>query len=297
MSREALRPLAWARIAFATVILIRTTPLISWLDPAIAGPMGPLMGWPPSHGLRAAAFGLSLPDELVRALCVARTASAALLLVGYRPLVTGLATALTGYLVVLQDAFGFTFTQHLLFVGAFVLSLTDCAAVLSVRPERPRSAESSRYLLWSLVASIYFWAACAKLRRDWFDGRTIGLFYEEGKLRGPLADLLLGAPWQRAVGGTMVVLLEFALPVLLLWPRTRRVGLALALSLHLTIEPMGHPDVLGWGMVALLLSFISTAQGDVNRRSGRSRGAIRRAPACTSRHRRTGQRAPSRRRR
>lgn len=260
LTPEMLRPLAWSRVALASVLLIRTTPLVEWLDPSITNGFQGLMGWPDGSAFRAPAYGLALPDDAIAALCIVRTVAAVGLLLGYRTLLSGCTAGIAGYLVTLQDAFGFTFTQHLLFVGAFVLGLTDCAAVLSVRREPLRSPSTSRWLVWGFVASVYFWAGVCKLRADWFDGRTLELFYAEGKLDGALADVLLGAPWNRAIAATSVALLELALPVLLLHPRTRRLGLAAALAMHVLIEPMGHPDVMGWGMIALLLSFVRSPE-------------------------------------
>jgi hypothetical protein len=43
---------------------------------------------------------------------------------------------------------------------------------------------------------------------------------------------------------------------LLLWRRTRRVALAGAFLFHLTLELTAHPDLLGLGMMALLLCFL-----------------------------------------
>jgi hypothetical protein len=257
----SLRPLAWARVAFAAVVLIRTTPLIRLIDPMIGGDVHTLMGWPsPAGGLRAAAFGWELRPGVVMALCVLRTVAAALLLVGWRPLLSGLVTGLVGYVVMVQDVFSFTFTQTLLFVGSAVLATTDCAAELSVRREPARSPRTSLYLVWAFVTSIYFWAAFCKLRRDWLDGRALGLFYDEGKLRGPLADLLLGTAARRAVAGTAVAATELALVALLWAPRTRVAGLVIALGLHVTIEQIARPDVFGWAMLSLLLSFVPLAR-------------------------------------
>ena len=282
-----LRPLSWARVAFASVFLIRTTALIHVLDPRIANPFAGLMGWPDDSSFRAPAYGLALPDRVVELLCVVRTAAAVSLLLGYRTLVAGCAAGLAGYLVALQDAFGFTFTQHLLFMGACVLGLIDCTAALSIRPEPLRSPATSRWLIWGFVASIYFWAGVCKLRLDWFDGRTLELFYVEGKLHGTLANLLLDAPWKRAVSATSVAVLELGLPLLLLQPRSRAIGLGAALSLHVMIEPVGHPDVLGWGMIALLLAFVrSPEEAEAlmeKRRSASPPAATRTAPDCTSR--------------
>jgi hypothetical protein len=253
--RALLRPLAWARIAFAGVLLIRTTPLVRAIDPTLAD-MHPLLGWPQGSGISAALFGWTMPAALIKCLCVARTAFAVAFGLGYRPLVTGLACGIAAYVVLLQDVFGFTFTQHLLFLGVAVLATTDCAAVLSVRPEEPRSPRTSQVLVLALVASVYFWAGFGKLRRDWMDGRTLALFYDEGRLRGALADLLIGTPARRAIAGPIVALTELALGPLLWWRKTRWIGLGLALVLHVTIEPIAHPDVLGWAMLALLLALV-----------------------------------------
>jgi hypothetical protein len=262
-AEPSLRPLAWARIAFAGVVLIRTTPLIRIIDPAIGHDVHTLMGWPSgAAAVHAAAFGFELRPGVIMALCVLRTLAAVSLLLGYRPLLSGLVAGSAGYAVMLQDVFSFTFTQTLLFLGCAVLASTDCAAELSVRPEPARSPRTSLYLVWSFVTSIYFWAAFCKLRRDWLDGRALGLFYEEGKLRGPLADLLLGTASRRAVAGTSVALTELALVALLWSPRARLVGLVVALGLHVTIEQMARPDVFGWAMLSLLLSFVPLARDE-----------------------------------
>jgi hypothetical protein len=253
---STLTPLAWARIAFAAVVIVRTTPIMRAIDPAIGDAVTPLMGWPHEGAFYAALFGLTLPPAVIELLCVARTIAALLLLVGYRPLLSGLVTGAAGYLVVLQDVFGFTFTQHLLYLGSAVIGLTDCAAVLSVRPEEPVSPRTSLYLLWTFVTSIYFWAAFGKLRRDWFDGRTLGLFYEEGKFHGALARILMTDDARRAWVATLIVSTELALVPLLWVPKTRWVGLGLGLGLHVVLEQVARPDVLGWAMIALLLSFV-----------------------------------------
>jgi len=253
--RELLRPLAWSRIGLASVLLVRTTPLIGALDPRVGSDVRVLLGWPLDGQPRSPAF-FALSDGTIQALCLLRTAGALGLLLGYRPLLSGLTAAVAGYLVLLQNAFAFNFTHHLLLVGAFALALTDCAATLSVRPEPPRSPATSLGLVRGLVVSIYFWAACAKMRADWFDGRTLGLFYGEGKLNGPVADLLLGTAWRRAAAGKLVVLTELSLVGLLLWRPSRWVGLAVAFCMHMTFEAAARPDAISWAMLSLLLCFV-----------------------------------------
>ena len=70
-----------------------------------------------------------------------------------------------------------------------------------------------------------------------------------------MGAILLGSAARRAAAAQIVVALELALPALLLWPRTRRVGLALAFAFHAVLEVVAAPDLFGWEMGALLLCF------------------------------------------
>lgn len=250
----SLRPLAWTRIGLALITILRTTPLIRMVDPTLGAEVRPLLGWPQA-GLQLAAPGMALPADVIRALCVVRTLALVSLLVGYRSRWSAAIAGVAGYVVVLQNAFGFTFTQHLMFVSLFALAFTDCGAELAVRRDTPRAPVTSYWLVWLLTTSVYFWAAVAKFRRDWFDGRTLGLFYDEGKLRGPLASLFAGTAERRALSGPLVVLTELALVPLLLFPRTRGLAFLGACAFHGVVEGVARPDVFGWLMVALLLSF------------------------------------------
>jgi hypothetical protein len=111
-------------------------------------------------------------------------------------------------------------------------------------------------MMRAFVVSVYAWAALAKARSDWLDGRTLALFHLEGRLRGPLADLLLASPARCAVAGKLVFFTEASLGFLLVLPRTRLIGLVVATLFHVGIEWMGHPDAIGWVMLSLLLVFI-----------------------------------------
>src|SRR6185436_899510 len=123
-------------------------------------------------------------------------------------------------------------------------------------------------LMHAFVASIYFWAGIHKFRPDWLDGRTLELFRQHGAVHGRLADLLLGTPLERMAAGTGVAVFETLLGPLLLSRRTRRFALPAAFGFQAVLELTAHPDLLGWGMAALLLSFLepgdrrSQAQGD-----------------------------------
>lgn len=165
----------------------------------------------------------------------------------------GLLAGVSGYFVLTQYPFGLNATLQLLFQGTMLLALTDAGAELAVRPEPPRAAHSGTWLIRVFVSSIYFWAALVKLRPDWLDGRTLGLFHENGIISGPLADFALRDPWRRALIARVIVTTELSLPVLLCWSKTLRWAPLLALVLHATIECAARPDLLGWEMAALLL--------------------------------------------
>jgi hypothetical protein len=214
----------------------------------------PLLGWPGDGA--ATAFGLGLSPSTLKVLCVIRTLGLVAFALGVRTRLAAVVAVVSGYLVLFQAPFGFTSTQHLLLQATFLIGIADSSAVLALRPELPRSPGSSRWMLRGFVASVYVWAAYAKLRADWLDGRTLALFHEEGRLHGPLADLLLGTSRRCAVMGPATAFGELALGPLLLYPRTRLVGLVLAVAFHLGIESMGQPDVIGWVMLCLLVVFV-----------------------------------------
>jgi hypothetical protein len=247
-----LRYLAWSRIALGSLFLLRTTPLFVFLRFPFEADPWPLLGWPDEHWTGAG--WLRLPDAVTAAACVARTAAATCFLLGVHARVAGLAAGLLGYLVMLQHPFGAAFTLHLLFQGVIVLALGDCASALAWRPEAPSAPRSSVQLVRWFVASIYFWAGVGKLRPDWLDGRTLALFQSDGAFHGWASHALLSTSTSRAVCASTVAFTELALPWLLLWRRTERLGLAFAFALHAAIELAARPDVLGWEMAALLLA-------------------------------------------
>ncbi|HXK19941.1 MAG TPA: HTTM domain-containing protein, partial [Polyangiaceae bacterium] len=175
---------------------------------------------------------------------------------GYRTRWAGVTAGVSGYFLFFQEPFGFNATLHLMFQGVILLAATDAGAALALRPVPARNVDSSKLLIRTFLASIYAWASVVKLRRDWFDGRTLALFHENGSLSGPFADFLLGTEARRALVACAVVATELTMPLLLFAPRTRRLAPYMALSLHLGIELSARPDLLGWSMAALLLSIL-----------------------------------------
>ena len=94
-----------------------------------------------------------------------------------------------------------------------------------------------------------------KLRPDWLDGRALALFHYPGALSGWLADALFSVSFLPPLAAKAVALLELCLGPLLLWKRSRRFGLLLAYAFHTVLELTAHPDMLGMGMMVLLLAF------------------------------------------
>jgi len=246
------QPLGWGRIALGTLFLLRTTPVLAPFGLDFTIHTFPLLGWPGSDW-QGRAVGLALPAWAVGALCIVRTLAALCFLLGVRATLAGLVAGASGYLVMIQDPFGFVGTLHLLYQGAIVLALTDATSVLALRPDRPRNVVSSLLLVRAFLAAIYFWAGIYKLRPDWLDGRTLALYEADGALSGPLSALVLSTAWSRAMVAWAIALTELSLPVLLFWRRTRRFAPFVALGLHAAIELSANPDLLGWEMAALLL--------------------------------------------
>jgi len=245
------RYLAYMRWGIGALLLLRTTPLLAPFDIPWLRSASPLLGWP--TGGYSLAF---LPAWSIQSLCVVRTLAALLFMLGIAGRVSGVVCGLAGFLVALQYPLGFFLTIHLLYSAAILLAFTDGVSALALAPSPPRQSRLDLWLLRAFVASIYFWAGVYKLRADWLDGRTLALFHEPGALGGPLADLLFATPWLPALAAKLVAGLELSLGPLLLWRRSRRVALAVAYALHVTLELTAHPDLLGWGMMVLLLCFV-----------------------------------------
>jgi hypothetical protein len=249
-----VRALAWSRVLIGVVFLLRTTPLLAPLHLKELRGATPLLGWP-DHSWHGSPE-LPLPAAAVAALCVIRTLGALGFTLGVATRVAGLVAGVAGYLVLLQYPFAFEASLHLLFQATMLLALTDAGSALALRPTPPRAPESGVLLIQLFVASIYPWAAIGKLRHDWFDGHTLELLHRQRWLRGAMADALLSTPDRRVLVAWGVALGELAVGPLLLWRRTRLLGLAMALTFHVTAEIMGRPGLLGFEMVVLLVCFL-----------------------------------------
>jgi hypothetical protein len=260
--RAEARSPAWSRIALGALFLCRTTPLLAPLRLPFTLATAPLLGWPSAGWHGRPAFGAA-PAWTIAAACVVRTVAALCFLLGYRTTLFGLLAGVSGYFVLAQYPFALNATLHLLFQGTMLLALTDAGAELAVRPEPSRGHHSGIWLMRVFISSIYFWAALVKLRPDWLDGRTLGLFHQNGIISGPFADFALREPWRRAFVARVIVTTELSLPILLCWSKTLRWAPLFALSMHAAIELAARPDLLGWEMAALLLCLWPASRGSL----------------------------------
>lgn len=255
MIARRVRPIDASRAALGILLLARTSPVSRVLPSPFNHVVTPLLGWP-EHGFRAAWGGLALPDGVLIALCLIRTGAALLFTVGVWTQAAGVTAALAALVVLSQDAFVFKFTLYTLFVGTGLVALSDAGRSLALRPRTPSSAPAPPWLVQWFVASVYAWSGIAKLRPAWLSGRTLRTFYEAHYLTGAVADFFLGDPARCHVAAWGVVAVELSLGPLLLVPKTRRAGIALALAMHLAYELPAKPDVFGWIMAALLIAFV-----------------------------------------
>ena len=238
------RRLALVRVGIALVLIARTTPLLAPLHlPFLPST---LLGWPES-GFHVPAFGLALPDGILRALAIVRTAAAFTLLLGLRSRTSALVASLSGYVLLGQDQLAYVNSLHLLYLATFLLALADA-----------RSMRSNTWLLRALPLSVYVFSGISKLNASFLSGRALMVLHDQGGFRGPVANLACASARVAQVTSLAVVLLELGLPLALALRKSRRNALVGALLFHGALETTMHPDVFGWTMAVLLVAFFPT---------------------------------------
>jgi len=259
-------PLVYAalRIGVATLVLVRiadwTAPLLSldhhgWVrgldhapsdDPAAAPALHmPLLGGLPSaHSTFAAA------------LAWARAPLAVLVLLGLRPRPAALALGVSGYLLMALDASRYFHHLHLLWLSCGLVALTPCDARLSLWPRRLAGAPRWPLTLWRFQALVIYAAAgLAKLDPRWLDGTSLRAIAERYPFEGALWDAGLGAVGHAGMA-IAIAAWELALVPLLAWRRTRLVGAALGLALHVVLDSTTMVSTFGASMALFLVTFL-----------------------------------------
>jgi hypothetical protein len=246
-----MTPLTWARVLLGLLFIARTTAIVRWLPVSLAQFEGPLLGWPIEGKWHIGALGVVLPSACIMVLCVVRTVAAVAFTLGVKTRAAGMVAATTAFLVLSQDPFGFYFTLYALFAGVFLLAL----------------AGEEVTLIRGLLVSIYAWSAIAKMRGPWLSGDVLLALAEDHHLRRDVAAWLIAHPTARAVAAASAMTIELALGPLLLLRRTRVAAMVVACIFHAALEITMRPDVIGWVMIILLLSFWPQSETDNSRES------------------------------
>lgn len=164
-----------------------------------------------------------------------------------------------------------------MFLGLFALI---SPATLSARNGVAQPSPRWPLLLIRMqMVVLYFTTAFEKSRGgEWHDGSAVFQALEIEQLRrfgapGFLTDNELLV--QVMTYGTLVV--EFALPVLLLWPRTRRIAVILGIAMHFGFDIFLELGFFGPAMIVGLLSFLPSR--DAERIVGATQRLLGRAPS------------------
>lgn len=113
------------------------------------------------------------------------------------------------------------------------------------------------------MSLIYLSAAWSKFAsQSWRDGSALYYVFQLGDLYGrfPLPALVTESEWAIRLSTWAVVAVEAAIPLLLWYRPTRKLGLLLGFGLHLAIEYAMHLFLFQWIMMVGLLSFVDPSQ-------------------------------------
>src|SRR5262249_51780184 len=116
---------------------------------------------------------------------------------------------------------------------------------------------SSATLVRVVVASIYGWAAIAKMHAEWLSGRTLLFLAEDGLLTPSVASLLREHDAFRTFAAVAVVATELGVAAALFSARTWPYAIAVAIAMHVGFEIAARPDVMGWVMTSLLVACLT----------------------------------------
>jgi hypothetical protein len=203
----------------------------------------------------------SVTSPLAGAVAIARPVLAVPLLLGVRPRAAALALAICGYGAMALDRGRYFHHLHLLWLSCAWLALTPCGARLSLEALLRRDGREDRSQKWSLTLLrfqglvVYAAAGIAKLQPAWIDGTALarvcvvfafgGGFFELGRDSVGLSGLSIA-----------IAIWELALVPLLAWPRTRVIGVAMGLALHLVLDTSTLVSTFGATMALYLLTFL-----------------------------------------
>ena len=131
---------------------------------------------------------------------------------------------------------------------------------LLVIPLPPGARQAPTWALWLLraqVGTVYLWAGLAKLNSDWLLRAEPLSTWLQARMDLPMIGPLLAHDATAVVMSWGGAAYDLTIPLLLLWPRTRALGMALVIGFHLTVGalfPIGIFPALMILSATLLLS-------------------------------------------
>lgn len=244
-------PLWLCRTLIAAAALVRTNdllrPLIEldhhrWVHgveyaPWLEGIEPPRLAVGLSPGL-----GVLVTPVFAACLVVLRGGAALSLLAGLWPRTSALLLGASGYALMAADRFRYLHHLHLLWTSCLLLALVPWS-------QRPLPAWPVTLIRWQVLV-IYAASGIAKLDPRWLDGSTVSQL-AEARLIAPQLVSWLGAP----LLSQLACATELLLVPLLIWPRTRWLGIAVALAFHLATDAFMTVSTFPVVMIALVLTF------------------------------------------
>jgi hypothetical protein len=152
-------------------------------------------------------------------------------------------------------AFGYVeLLDKSLYLNHYVL-MTQVGLLLLVAGRSQR-----KWVLAALRVSfglVYFWAGICKLNADWLRGEPLTTWLG-ALVDWPLVGPWLTHPWTGLLMSWGGAAYDLAIPLLLLWPRTRLLGLALVAGFHVTVGLLFPIGIFPVMMVLGALLFLPT---------------------------------------
>jgi vitamin K-dependent gamma-carboxylase len=149
---------------------------------------------------------------------------------------------------------------YLIILLSFLLCILPVHRAFSIdalRNPSLRSDTAPAWALWLLRIQIgipYFYGGIAKLNTDWLQGEPMRAWLASRASR-PLLGPLFAQEWSGLLFSYAGLLTDLLIVPLLLWRRTRLIGLALALIFNITNAWLFSIGIFPWLMMAATLMF------------------------------------------
>jgi len=206
-----------------------------------------------------------LPGELMHVVVLVMAAATIFIALGLYYRYAAAVFFLTHTYILLIDASVAWNHYYLISLLGFLLIFVPANKAFSLDVARGAVAQSDdvpAWTLWSLrgqMAIVYFFAGLAKLSsHDWLNGEPMSTYLSH-KTDFPLIGRWLAEDWAGYLGSYSGMLFDLLIVPALLWRRTRYLGLALAVTFHLSNSLIFSIQVFPWLALAATLLFLPPA--------------------------------------